>query len=212
MARKDSFTEKMRQVLKREVQTVEEIRQATVEYRLLPADLAQQICQAADRERELTCEKIRGIDAQLQALGEERARARQLEHDALIVRPGRVITRQRLDGSFYELHTRPAYERGAAAMEAGRQVRAISQRIAALKEHRQLLMSDLGAIGRIRAAASRGKVTPLLAITANWHNRVDISALQPAVPLGRAFLADPFGNPLPPEALVAGGIDFGGRS
>lgn len=199
MTRKDSFSETVLRELKRKVQTVKEIRQAAVGRRLLPDDLAQQICQAADRERALILERISLDEKRFAALTEQLANARQAERAAWEVTPARTVERERVDGSIYHRQIGPISKKGVAAIEAGKKVRAISNQIEALKAQRAQMQNELNEIRRVKRCAQTRVMSALYAIVGTWNNRVEVGVLAPRIPLARSYRCDSAGNPWPDE-------------
>jgi hypothetical protein len=168
--------------------------------KLLPAGLQEEILEACNDEREYLMARIDEIDQALEDLGDDLEEAKAARAEAYIVHRPSPRTRRRADGTTMTVKPRAVHVKGQAAIKAGQAVRAVQGRIEALEQERRGRQAQLREVAQIEAAAKDGVVTALLSITKRWRNQINLTGLQPRVPLANRY-TDRAGNPLPEEAL-----------
>lgn len=182
--------------------TLGQARRAEEQTRLLPPDLADQILEAAVKERALVLSRIDDIEAALTELDGDLLEARRARRAATrqvwAVPP---TTKQDLRGETHATKGRTVGVMTPATIVAGQHERDIAATIATLKKRRQALLAKLAEIRHIERKCREGVISVLLRVTASWRNSIAIGELLPQVKLGSSYFSDAAGNALPPEAL-----------
>jgi hypothetical protein len=170
---------------------------------LLPDDLAEQILDAAEKERVRIQERIEVLDkseARLDQWIEELAAEKLAATEP--TDPERTVNKLNAHGESVEV-TRGSDARRVttpASREIGCKLRRLKQRKATHQSELRHRRRQLADVARVEAAARRGVVSAVLAITRDWQNTIDLGGLAPKVPLARRY-CDVAGNVLDPEAL-----------
>lgn len=181
----------------------EQQQRAEERVKLLPQDLAQQILDAAEKERARIQERIEVLDESEARLDQwiEELTAEKLEATRP-ADPEREVTKIDARGKEVTV-TRGSDARRistAESREIGCKLRRLKQRKATHQAERRHRLRQLADVGKVEAAARRGTVNAVLAITRDWQNTIDLGGLAPKVPVARRF-CDAAGNVLSPEAL-----------
>jgi hypothetical protein len=172
--------------------------------RLLPPDLAAQIVQLCDNERDWLLTRIAAIDDELTVLDARIAETRAASTAAAHVVAQPPDRRETWDGRVAEVPKPALVIRGEASIAAGYGLGPMFTYRRALEEERAGRQGQLHEVAIVkRNAQEGGAVAAVLSIVRGWHTRLEIGTnfLAPAAK-AMGTPADSRGNPLS-EAEVA---------